>query len=112
MREGRHAEVRLASSFERAKAALKQLGRPCRMDRVEYYDEKTFHGFFELQDVPFRKRLKFQPQREYRIAIAGNLDAPGPFTLEVGDLSDIAKLTTPSEFNERLRIELPDGTSA
>jgi hypothetical protein len=68
--------------------------------------------FFEPKDVPFRKRQRFQAQREYRIAIARNLDAPFPLTLEVGDLSDIAKLTTPSEFNETLRIELPDGTSA
>jgi hypothetical protein len=32
--------------LERTKAALERSGRPCRMDRVEYYDEKTFHVFF------------------------------------------------------------------
>lgn len=36
---------------------------------------------------------------------------PEPYTLNVGDLSDITVLTTPAEFNEKLEIKLPGGTN-
>jgi hypothetical protein len=98
--------------LSRIKAALEGMDRPYRMDLVEYYDEGLFHGFFNGTDVLFRKRRRFEAQREYRVAVGHALEMPGPFTLDVGDLSDIAMLTTPERFNESLRLELPDGTWA
>ena len=98
--------------LSRVRSALKAMGRGYRMKLVEYYDETSFHGFFPEEEVPFRKRLRFQTQREYRVVMSNASDAAGALTLNVGDLSDIAKITTPSQFNADLRLELPDGSSA
>ena len=55
----------------------------------------------------------FSKQRECRVLIDIHKEDPGPFTLEIGDISDICTLIiTPEEFNSQLELKLPDGSRA
>ncbi len=63
-------------------------------------------------NLGFQKRSLFAHQREYRVKIETNNPVPSPYFLEVGDLNDIAIITTPKEFNEQLELILPDGSHA
>ncbi|HZL70195.1 MAG TPA: hypothetical protein VFC29_23010, partial [Candidatus Limnocylindrales bacterium] len=96
----------------RARGALEKLNCTWRMNLVDYYDETTFHGEFADSDVPFRKRRRYELQREYRIAFQPDETPTGPFTLDVGDLSDVTTTIPTDKFNEALSVSLPDGTSA
>ena len=109
---GKHCVAILdAQKFlERCTAAATELKLDTRMDLVRYFDEKDFHGFLDPNFHGFQKRIKFQDQREYRIKIDFKNVSPEARILEVGDLSDIARLTTPEEFNSALEIILPDGS--
>ena len=49
---------------------------------------------------------------EYRVAVERQAPSTEPYTLSVGDLSDIAVVTTPEEVNRELKLTLPDGSTA
>ncbi|WP_196140158.1 hypothetical protein [Aliikangiella sp. G2MR2-5] len=111
---GKYCVIIINSSefISRCSDAIKALNLDGRMGLVDYFDEHTFHGNMPQEELGFHKRSIFKEQREYRIKIDTRRDTPGPYFLEVGDLSDIAILTTPQEFNEKLEIKLPDGSHA
>lgn len=98
--------------IERCKSAIENLNINGNLGLVDYFDEHTFHGNMPKDMLGYQKRSLFARQREYRIKIDMNSPKPGRYFLEVGDLSDIAKITTPKEFNEQLELKLPDGSHA
>lgn len=104
--------LNVAEFVERCRTALDNLDIDYTMDLVEYYDENSLHGNFPPEKLGFQKRSLFAHQREWRIKINMNTVSPSPYVLEVGDLSDIAKLMKTSDFNEQLEITLPDGSRA
>jgi len=102
-----------ASEFMlRCRTALEKLKLGGTMGLVEYFNEHEFHGDFNAERFGYHKRSLFKHQREYRIKVNLNSHNPGRYFLEVGNLSDIAMLTTPEEFNSQLEIGLPDGSKA
>lgn len=71
---------------------------------VTYVDECELYGQLPKEKLGFHKRSSYQQQREYRIKIDFNFAEPKHCTLDVGDLSDIAMITTPEEFNKQLEV--------
>ena len=75
--------------LDRVKKAAGREGYGLRAQPVGYYDPSTFDGYMQGLEGAFRKPGKFAYQQEFRIAF-DTVDHPGPLTLNVGDLSDIA----------------------
>lgn len=98
--------------LNRCDQAIQQLNVEARRGKVTYFDEHTYHGEMEEDNLGFHKRNLFAHQHEYRIRLDLRREPSTAFILEIGDLSDIAKQMTPEEFNEGLKIQLPDGTTA
>ena len=71
-----------------------------------FFDENGFEGNFPKEHLGFLKPKSYIPQNEYRVLIQG-IDAKGPHSLHIGDLSDISEITTVSQFNDSLRVEMP-----
>lgn len=102
-----------ASKFiDRCKSAIGKLNVNGNLGLVDYFDEHEFHGNMPEDKLGYQKRSLFAHQREYRVKIDTNRTAPSPYVLEVGDLSDIAVITTPKECNDQLELKLPDGSHA
>ncbi len=98
--------------IDRCCASIKKAGLSGRLGLVDYFDELTFHGLLPAERQGLIKRRAFENQREYRVIVDTRRDPPGPFTLDVGNLSDIAIVTTPGDFNRCLTLQLPDGSRA
>ncbi|WP_299001827.1 hypothetical protein [uncultured Shewanella sp.] len=98
--------------IERCKSAIEKLNVNGNLGLVDYFNEHEFHGNMPENKLGYQKRSLFAHQREYRIKIDINSTEPGPYHLNVGDLSDIALITTPKEFNDQLELKLPDGSHA
>ncbi|MGC4094901.1 MAG: hypothetical protein QM756_44685 [Polyangiaceae bacterium] len=98
--------VRPQEFMRRFHKAIRAAGHKYARNLVTYYDANTFHGEFRLDEVPFRKRQEFSHQREYRFSVYSTDADPDPLLLDVGDLSDICKITTPDEFNRDLKISI------
>jgi hypothetical protein len=81
----------------RVSMAAKTAGFNCQYAPVEYYDPKHFSGYVG----PFRKRLEYSYQKEFRFVFQ-----PGrgqPLTLQAGSLADITSEVLPTfEMNTRL----------
>jgi hypothetical protein len=102
-----------ASQFiERCKSAIEKLNFHGNLGLVDYFNEHEFHGNMPEVKLGYQKRSLFSRQREYRVKIDTNRPEPSPYTFEIGDLSDIAVITTPKEFNAKLELKLPDGSHA
>ena len=69
-----------------------------RQGLVEYVEKSTYNGPMGI----FRKFSDFAYQSEFRIAVLSGTN--GPFSLRVGDLSDISIVGNLSELNERIKI--------
>ncbi|MCK8080882.1 hypothetical protein [Vibrio sp. 1CM24A] len=98
--------------INRCEVAIETLGLEGNLGLVDYFNEHEFHGPMPEDKLGYQKRSMFREQREYRVKIDTQREKPSPYTLEIGDLSDITMLTTPAEFNEKLEIKLPDGTNS
>jgi hypothetical protein len=70
---------------------------------VEYLDEQKYEGPVGV----FRKSAEFSYQSEFRIAITPGMGRP--YTLDVGDLSDITISGPTMNLNRMLKVELVDG---
>ena len=88
---------------ERVKAAADKLGVEMDCGFVDYSRRPPSLG---LKDVGliFRKRGRYKSDREFRFSFESPQKVEGPLTLDVGDLSDIAKLFRTREFNGQLTI--------
>lgn len=111
---GKYCVVILNASrfIERCQAAIQKLNVNGNFGLVDYFDEHEFHGNMPEDKLGYQKRSLFSHQREYRVKIDLNRQESSPYVLEVGDLSDIAVITTPKEFNAQLELKLPDGSHA
>jgi hypothetical protein len=75
-------------------------------DIVEYYDEKTFHGEFAQEDVPFRKQSRFAYQKEFRVCLQTLRAGDEPVTFEIGDMSAFATKLRSADINAALQVTL------
>lgn len=98
--------------LDRVESSIKINNLSANLGHVEYFNENEYHGDFAPEKHGFHKRSLFYHQREYRILVDTHCSLSSPYTLNVGDLSDIALLTTPEEFKQQLRISLPDRCTA
>ncbi len=98
--------------IERILSSIKFKNISGKLGLVEYFNEHEYHGNFPPEKYGFHKRSFFSRQREYRLLIDTHCSLSGPHTLNIGDLSDIALLTTPEDFKNQLQISLPDGSTA
>jgi hypothetical protein len=73
---------------------------------VEYYDPTTYHGKFRYEEIPFRKRIEFTHEREYRIVIDSKTKGEDALELEIGDISDISAKMAAKNLNNEFRIAL------
>ena len=97
--------------FKRVDSAIKSKSLSSRRGLISYFDEVTFHGDFG-DKAGFYKRKAYSDQREYRVTIESQERSTGAYILSVGDLSDVAVVTTPEEVNRELKLTLPDGSTA
>lgn len=106
---GRHCVIITdAKKFiSRCKDAVEKLNVDGSLGLVDYFDEHTFHGGMEPDRLGYHKRSLFKNQREYRVKIDTRREVPSHYFLDIGDLSDIATISTPDEFNSQLEIKLP-----
>lgn len=104
------AVINATEFITRCQIAIKKLKFNCSLGLVDYFDENEFNGYMPEDKLGYQKRIQFSHQREYRIMIDRNCSKPGPYFLNIGDLSDICILTTPQKFNEQLQIKLPNGS--
>jgi hypothetical protein len=93
---------RVLAAFERNQTEGK-------LSLVHYFDENTHHERLIPKFDGFHKRSMFVHQNEYRILTDGLDDFAGdPKVMNIGDLSDIALIATPQDFNAKLKISLPE----
>ncbi len=88
------------------KEALRRHGQKARAALVRYYDDETFHGSIDPQDIPFRKQKRFEYQQEFRICIETNTEGDDPLVLDIGDLSPIAAKIETSQLNDQFKVQL------
>ena len=98
--------------ISRCTSALEKEDFDSSLGLVDYFNEHEFHGNMPENKLGYQKRGFFSHQREYRVKIDTRRTNPAPYILEVGDLSDIAVVTTTGEFNTQLKVKLPDGSNA
>jgi len=87
----------------RVRKAAEREGLTLRHDLVEYVDRSTYNGVMGV----FRKFSEFAYQSEFRISVVSYLK--GPYSLRIGDLSDISLTGNLEELNDRIRIKRTDG---
>jgi hypothetical protein len=84
--------------MRRVKVAVSKIGHQLAYELVEYVDEASYEGPMGV----FKKISSFAHQSEFRIAL---LPGKGkPYTLDVGDLSDIVKVGPLQELNQRIHL--------
>ena len=88
--------------LRRARAAASRLGIKLEVSLVEYVDETMYTGPMGI----FRKYSSFAYQSECRLALLPGTGAP--FSLHVGDLSDIALIGELAQLNKRIRLSERD----
>ena len=88
---------------KRVKAAADKLGGEMDCRFVDYSRRPPSLG---LKDVGliFRKRKQYRYEREFRFSFESPQKVECPLILDVGDLSDIAKLFRTREFNGQLTM--------
>lgn len=90
--------------FQRIKTAANEQSLALRGRLVNYYDPASFHGNFTEEDAPFNKQIQFAHQREYRLVLSRHKNIVSPYSLNIGDLRDIAHLVPIESLNEGIKI--------
>jgi hypothetical protein len=85
--------------LRRVHDAVKRAGYELQWNVVEYVDKSTYHGPMGI----FRKSSEFSYQSEFRIAVLRGTGSP--YTLHVGDLSDLVFAGPLAELNGRLKVD-------
>lgn len=108
---GNHAVIILNSELfiERFINAAKKYNYGGKGQLVEYYDPKTFHGYFK-EDSIFQKQIQYSYQKEFRFSIDTRTIGENPIIMELGDLSDITSISNPQEINKTLKINFIEET--
>ena len=84
--------------LRRVRAEAARLDIRLKSDLVQYVEESTYHGSMGI----FRKYSSFEYQSEFRLAMLPG--TASPFSLRVGDLSDIALIGEVAELTHRMRL--------
>jgi hypothetical protein len=84
--------------LRRVKLAAQESGKRLRWGLVTYVDRATHHGAMGI----FKKFSDFSYQSEFRIALSSG--AGSPYSLRIGDLSDIAVVGKLAALNNSLRV--------
>ena len=71
---------------------------------VKYYDSNSFSGSFPGISGAFMKQEIYKYQSEYRIVLETGTIGSGRLILDIGNISDIAMLTTVPEINRGLEV--------
>lgn len=99
---------RVATFQKRLQAAMSRVGSGA-LGLVDYVDHPLYVA---TKNPGFHKPTRFAYQREYRALLHLADRHEGPYNLEVGDLSDICHLNSPTEYNRLIKFRLPDGSEA
>ncbi len=103
---GGFAVVTPATQFlDRLKSVLQMRGQYFKGRLVEYYDDKTFHGSIQPDEIPFWKQQHFSYQNEFRICINTKTIGDDPLNISVGDISDICGKIQSEKINDLLSIK-------
>jgi hypothetical protein len=108
---GKYAVIVRANEFlEKIKAVeLKQFKiNKIRMGEVNYYDENTFQGSFDDDNVLFNKIKKFEYQKEYRLVIDSEVN--NELILKIGSIKDITTFCKIKDINKGLEVTV-DGNN-
>lgn len=97
--------VRVDEFINRFKRAVNKRGLRFATGLVEYYDPETFHGKFTVEEVPFRKRLEFSHEREFRIVIDSRTTGRDALEVEIGDISDISARMPSASLNKQFEVK-------
>ena len=89
---------------ERVRAAADKLGVEMDCGFVDYGRGPMPSRGLKDVGLIFRKRKSYKYEREFRFSFESAQRVEGPLILDVGDLSDIAKLFRTREFNGQLTI--------
>lgn len=76
--------------FERLQRSVIAHNCIVRRGLVQYYDPTILHDFFPEKEAPFRKRIKYANEKEYRFVFEG-------FPTDSIDIGDISDITMPIE---------------
>jgi hypothetical protein len=85
---GKFAVIIYAVPFlDQLDKALKTRGYKAKRKLVEYYDERVFHGEIPVNEIPFRKQMRFRHQREFRLCVDTGSRRDCPITIDIGEIS-------------------------
>jgi hypothetical protein len=85
--------------IRRVRKAAERENLTFKHDLVHYVDRSKYNGTMGV----FRKFADFANQSEFRISVVSG--SKGPYSLRVGDLSDITMTGNLNELNNRIKIE-------
>lgn len=91
--------------FNRFKREIARLGYDAKGGLVKYRDI-TQQTILEDDEIGFVKSIDYAHQKEFRIMINTNKNVDEHIDIEIGPLSDIAKLFNTCDFNDLLRIDV------
>jgi hypothetical protein len=84
--------------LRRVHATAKKENIVLKQGLVEYVDKATYNGAMGV----FRKFSNFAYQSEFRLSVVTRKDTP--FSLRIGDISDISMIGPLTELNKRIKI--------
>jgi hypothetical protein len=90
----------------RFRAAAEREGFRSKAGLVDYFDATKISGPFK--DPVFNKKQTFAWQREFRFVVNRRLVTSEPYLLDIGDISDLCRMTETATFNEQLKVALPE----
>lgn len=72
---------------------------------VTYYDPNESLSLSNINDAIFHKQKTYEHQKEFRITLDRGLAKSEPYTLQIGDISDIAFPVATNDINKFVRLE-------
>lgn len=75
----------------------------CHCMKVKYINKSLFNGQIKDLEVPFTKFDHFDYQKEFRIAIDRKKNVDEHYSLDIGDIRDIAFVTSIDKINSSLQ---------
>jgi hypothetical protein len=103
---GDFAVITPAPQFlDRLREVLQKRGQYFKGRLVEYYDDETFHGATEPDEIPFWKQKNFSYQNEFRICVNTKTTGDDPLKIDMGDISDICQKIQSDKINDLLALQ-------
>jgi hypothetical protein len=112
LRFGPHAVVVPYEAFtDRLKKAAKYESWHMRANLVRYYNNDVFNGEFKRKVAPFRKQMRFDYQREFRICIQTLDHSSEPRRFNIGSLRGIAHYIPSETLLNAFKLSLRDNAA-